>query len=68
MTLARFQKLVAAGQIHYYLGSGSRGGPGGTGAGAGAGISTITIWVAKTFTSQTVGGTTVYDLTSRTSS
>ena len=63
MTLARFQRLVAAGRIHYYLGSGNGGGPGG-----GQGISTITTWVAKTFTPTTVAGTTVYDLTSRTSS
>ena len=62
MTLARFEKLVAAGRIHYYLGSGL--GSGGGGPGGGQGSSEITAWVAKTFTSTTVGGTTVYDLTS----
>jgi hypothetical protein len=51
-TLAAFQALVAAGRVHYFLG--------GTGSGTAAQISS---WVAGTFTAQTIGGTTVYDLT-----
>ena len=40
MTLARFQKLVAAARIRYYIASGNHGGPGGQG------VSDITSWVA----------------------
>jgi hypothetical protein len=61
MTLARFERLVAAGKIHYYLGD-SGGGPGG-----GRGSSEISSWVADHFKTVTVGGTTLYDLTQRTS-
>ncbi len=63
LTLAQFEQLVAAGRIHYYVsagpagGFGARGGPGGRG-----GNDAIATWVASTFTAQTVGGTTVYDL------
>jgi hypothetical protein len=52
-TLERFQQLVAAGEVHYFIGGG--GGPGGN--------SEIATWVQDNFTSTTVGGTTVYDLT-----
>jgi 4-amino-4-deoxy-L-arabinose transferase-like glycosyltransferase len=52
-TLEKFQELVAAGDVHYFIGGG--GGPGGN--------SEIATWVQNTFTSTTVGGTTVYDLT-----
>jgi hypothetical protein len=65
-TLAQFQADVAAGRIHYFLGSGGgfggRGGFGGPGGGAGT-ASEIASWVAQNFTSTTVGGVTVYDLT-----
>jgi hypothetical protein len=57
ITLARFKQLVAAGKIRYYVG----GGMGGNGGGSN---SEIASWVASTFTSATVGGTTVYDLAS----
>ncbi len=65
-TLAEFQRYVAAGEIHYFLGSG--GGPGGFGGGFGRtggsrSSSAIASWVAATFTARTVGGVTVYDLT-----
>jgi 4-amino-4-deoxy-L-arabinose transferase-like glycosyltransferase len=56
ITLARFRQLVAAGKIHYWIAAGL-GGPGGRGGGE------IESWVTSTFTAQTVGGTTVYDLT-----
>lgn len=72
-TLAQFQKYVADGKIHYFIGGGrggfrgpggSEGGPGGPGGGKG-GSSGITSWVEKTFKKITVGGTTFYDLTQR---
>jgi 4-amino-4-deoxy-L-arabinose transferase-like glycosyltransferase len=52
-TLAQFQALVAAGEVRYFVGGG--GGPGGN--------SEIATWVQESFTSTTVGGWTVYDLT-----
>ena len=59
-TLAQFRASVAAGEIHWFVGSagGGRGGPGAGGTG-----SEITEWVAATYPATTVGGTTVYDLT-----
>jgi 4-amino-4-deoxy-L-arabinose transferase-like glycosyltransferase len=62
ITLARFKQLVAAGKIHYYVAGGGGGGFGGPGGG---GSSAIESWVASTFTAQTAGGTTVYDLSAR---
>ncbi len=59
ITLASFEKLVAAGKIHYFLGGNFIGS-------SSAQASTayqIEQWVAAHFTSMTVGGTTVYDLT-----
>ncbi len=60
-TLAQFERLVSAHEIHYYVASGS-GGPGGAGGGSGSGAQ-ITAWVKAHFTGKTVGGMTVYDLT-----
>ncbi|MCU1600857.1 MAG: glycosyl transferase family 39 [Frankiales bacterium] len=60
-TLAEFQKLVAAKKVHYFLGGGSTGG--GPGQASGGTSSAITTWVEATFTAQTIGGTTAYDLT-----
>ena len=77
-TLAQFQAEVAAGRIHWFVGS-ERGGPGGapgtapgTAPGSGPGGpggrrgsgAEITTWVEQTFTARTVGGQTLYDLTS----
>ena len=61
-TLAAFETMVAAGDIHYFI-------AGGGGAGPAAGASSaesqsITSWVESHFTSTTVGGVTLYDLTS----
>jgi 4-amino-4-deoxy-L-arabinose transferase-like glycosyltransferase len=56
-TLAEFEALVAKGEIHYYLGENTETFGGGTGSSA------ITSWVAAHFTSETVGGVTVYNLT-----
>jgi hypothetical protein len=62
-TLAQFMALVAAGKIHYFIGSGATGGGfGGPGGSSGSG-SAIAPWVAAHFPARTVGGTTVYDLT-----
>jgi hypothetical protein len=59
-TLAEFQQLVAQGKIHYFVASGGGfgGGPGGNGNSSG-----ISTWVQENFAAQTVGTTTVYDLT-----
>jgi 4-amino-4-deoxy-L-arabinose transferase-like glycosyltransferase len=64
-TLAQFKAWVAAGDIGYFI-AGSEGarGPGGGSAGA---ASQITSWVEQTFTSTTVDGYTVYDLSSASS-
>jgi hypothetical protein len=56
-TLAQFEAMVAKHLIHYYVGQGSNS------FGGGSGSSSIESWVAAHFKSQTVGGTTVYDLT-----
>lgn len=64
-TLAQFQQYVADGQVGYFLvsehGPGGRGGPGGRDADSSA--SQITQWVEDNFASQSVDGTTVYNLT-----
>jgi hypothetical protein len=66
-TLAQFQDYVRAGKIHYFLGGGRRfGGFGGSSGGSNA-SSQIAAWVAANYQAQTVGGTTVYDLTAPTS-
>ncbi|HEV8221529.1 MAG TPA: glycosyltransferase family 39 protein [Streptosporangiaceae bacterium] len=56
-TLAQFQKLVAAGKIHWFVGESSSSFGGGTGTAA-----QITSWVAAHYQSRAVGGITVYDL------
>jgi 4-amino-4-deoxy-L-arabinose transferase-like glycosyltransferase len=63
-TLAQFQQYVLQGKIHYFIADGRGGGPGGFGPGGGSGTaSQITSWVEQHFSAQTVGGVTVYDLT-----
>ena len=57
-TLEQFQALVAAGEIHYFIAGGGMGG------GRGGTASEITQWVEQRFSSQTIGGATLYDLTS----
>jgi 4-amino-4-deoxy-L-arabinose transferase-like glycosyltransferase len=62
-TLAQFKQYVARHAIHYFIGGGGlgRGAPGG---GSGGSTSTqIEQWVAAHFTAKTVGGVSVYDLT-----
>ncbi|WP_222711108.1 glycosyltransferase family 39 protein [Quadrisphaera setariae] len=55
-TLEQFQAWVAEGKIHYFV-------PGRTGGEGQGTAAQITSWVEATFTAQTVGSTTVYDLT-----
>ena len=62
LSLSAFKAYVAKGEIHYYI-AGSSGG----GGGGGRSSSAIADWVASHFTSKTIGGQTVYDLTSGTS-
>ena len=57
-SLAQFKAYVAAGDVHWFIGGG-RGGPGGS-SGTSAAISA---WVVAHFSSSTVGGVTLYDLT-----
>ena len=54
-TLAEFERYVSAGQIHYFIAGGMRGGNGSGSA--------IESWVSQHFTATSVGGATVYDLT-----
>ena len=61
-TLAQFQQYVHDGKIHYFIGGG--GGPGSSSTSSTA--SQITAWVQQNFTATTVGGITVYDLTTPT--
>ncbi|GAA3782902.1 glycosyltransferase family 39 protein [Micromonospora maritima] len=58
-TLAQFQKYVADGRVHYFIGGG--GFPANGGSDTSGEIAT---WVAQTFTATTVDGVTVYDLSS----
>jgi 4-amino-4-deoxy-L-arabinose transferase-like glycosyltransferase len=58
-TLAQFKSWVASHKIHYFIASG---GGFGTAQGGSNVSSQITSWVEANFTAQTVGSTTVYDL------
>jgi hypothetical protein len=57
-TLAQFEALANAGQIHYYIAGG-----GGLGTGAGSTGGEIAAWVSQNFAAVTVDGVTIYDLT-----
>jgi len=61
-TLAQFEKLVSAKKIHYFIGSD---GIGAANGGSNA-SSQISQWVASHFTATTVGGVTLYNLTTAT--
>jgi hypothetical protein len=54
-TLAQFEEYVANGQVHWFIASGTGGGPGG-------GSNAIAEWVEANFTAKSVDGTTLYDL------
>jgi 4-amino-4-deoxy-L-arabinose transferase-like glycosyltransferase len=82
-TLAAFEQMVAARQVHYFVlsGGGAAGGFGGAGGRPGNDVSgeanpgtratgraasdsaQVEAWVESHFTAETVGGSTVYDLT-----
>ncbi|GGH97313.1 ArnT family glycosyltransferase [Arthrobacter liuii] len=59
-TLAEFQDMVAKGQIGYFI---EGGGMGGGGMGGRGGNSEVAAWVQANFQAQTVGNSTVYQLT-----
>ncbi|TDW81237.1 glycosyltransferase family 39 protein [Kribbella sp. VKM Ac-2566] len=61
-SLDEFKELVAQGKIHYFVGSGG----GGMMGGRNGTSSEIATWVSENFQSQTVGSTTVYDLSTGT--
>ncbi|HEY1830756.1 MAG TPA: glycosyltransferase family 39 protein [Acidimicrobiales bacterium] len=63
-SLAQFEKYVEEGKIHYFIADGSGGFGGGAGSSSTDDASKITAWVESHFTSETVDGTTIYDLTS----
>jgi hypothetical protein len=58
--LAQFQQYVTDGQISYFIAGGGMGG------GGSASSAVISSWVREDFTSTTVGGATVFDLTEAT--
>ncbi len=60
-TLAQFQHYVQEGKVHWFITGGGFGG--GFGGGTANTSSQISSWVSQNFTSQTVSGVTVYDLT-----
>lgn len=59
ISLEAFQQLVAQKKVHYFFAGGSFGRANGGSDSA----QQIASWVTENFTAQTVGGTTVYDLT-----
>jgi hypothetical protein len=61
LSLSAFKVYVEKGEIHYYIAGSSGGGPRGS-------SSAIADWVAAHYSAKTIGGETVYDLTSSTSS
>ncbi len=58
-SLEQFQQYVADGKVHYFIGGAGVGGRSNGGSSVSA---EIAAWVAASYTAQTVGGTTVYDL------
>ncbi|MEV6928683.1 glycosyltransferase family 39 protein [Dactylosporangium sp. NPDC051485] len=59
-SLARFQQYVQEGRIHYFIGGSGLGGRSNGGSSVSAEIAS---WVEANYTAQTVGNTTLYDLT-----
>ncbi|MGZ4673990.1 MAG: mannosyltransferase YkcB-related protein, partial [Ilumatobacteraceae bacterium] len=58
-TLAEFQRYVANGQIHYFIASGGFGPQ----IGGSNESRQIAQWVSDNYTATTIGGVTLYDLT-----
>jgi 4-amino-4-deoxy-L-arabinose transferase-like glycosyltransferase len=63
-SLAQFEKYVEEGKIHYFIADGSGGFGGGAGSSSEDDASKITAWVESHFTSETVDGTTIYNMAS----
>jgi hypothetical protein len=61
ISLPAFKRLVASGEVHYYVAD-PQGFIGSTAAATSSAYA-IEQWVEARFTARTVGGTTVYDLT-----
>lgn len=61
IALADFKTLVAAGRVHYYVAD-RQGFIGSTSASSWTAYA-IQRWVTSTFTAQTIGASTIYDLT-----
>lgn len=59
-TLEQFQRLVAAGRVHWFVGSP---GPGGTESGGSDASRQIAGWVVENYPRTTVDGVPLYDLT-----
>lgn len=62
-TLAEFQDMVAKGEISYFIEGGGGMGGGMGGRGGRGGNSEVVAWVQANFQAQTVGNSTVYQLT-----
>ncbi len=60
-TLKEFQRLVAAGKIHWFVGGSS--GAGGSNSSGSDAAEQIAEWVAAHYEAETVDGVTMYDLT-----
>ena len=56
-TLTQFQQLVAQGKVHWFIGASIMRGSSGSDSAA-----QIAQWVQQNYTSQTIGGVTVYRL------
>jgi hypothetical protein len=67
-TLAQFEQWVSEGKIHYFIPGGTGVGPAGAGGSSSGTSSEITSWVESHYSSTTIGGTTVYDLTASSTS
>jgi 4-amino-4-deoxy-L-arabinose transferase-like glycosyltransferase len=68
-TLAQFETWVKEGKIHYFIAGGGGGGGGGGATSSSTSVSSqITSWVESHYTATTVGGVTVYELTSASTS
>jgi 4-amino-4-deoxy-L-arabinose transferase-like glycosyltransferase len=64
-SLAQFEKYLSEGKIHYFIASGGSFGAGpGSSSASSDDASLITSWVESHFTATTIGGVTVYNLTS----
>ena len=62
-TLAQFQQYVRDGKIHYFIAGGGGPGSGSASSSASSNAAQIAAWVEQNFAATSVGGVTVYDLT-----